>query len=58
MEDDRIAVIETQLAQARQAADEADRKYTEVKQQFGQRRFGFRETAQATLSSLLLTFFS
>ena len=31
MEDDRIAVIEAQLAQAKQIADEADRKYEEVK---------------------------
>ncbi len=33
MEDDRIAVIEAQLAQAKQIADEADRKYEEVKYQ-------------------------
>ena len=31
MEDDRIAVLEAQLAQAKQIADEADRKYEEVK---------------------------
>jgi|688.fasta_scaffold1282373_1 hypothetical protein len=31
MEDDRIAIIEAQLAQAKQIADEADRKYEEVK---------------------------
>ena len=31
MEDDRVAIIEAQLAQAKQIADEADRKYEEVK---------------------------
>ena len=31
MEDDRVAIIESQLAQAKQIADEADRKYEEVK---------------------------
>ncbi len=30
MEDDRVAIIEAQLAQAKQIADEADRKYEEV----------------------------
>ena len=31
MEDDKVAIIEAQLAQAKQIADEADRKYEEVK---------------------------
>ena len=31
MEDDRVAILETQLAQAKQIAEEADRKYEEVK---------------------------
>ncbi len=30
MEDDRTALLETQLAQAKQIAEEADRKYEEV----------------------------
>jgi tropomyosin 1 len=30
MEDDRIAILEQQLAQAKQIAEEADRKYEEV----------------------------
>ena len=31
MEDDRLAILETQLAQAKQIAEEADKKYEEVK---------------------------
>jgi len=30
MEDDRVAVLETQLSQAKQIAEEADKKYEEV----------------------------
>lgn len=30
MEDDKVAVLEAQLAQAKQIAEEADRKYEEV----------------------------
>lgn len=30
MEDDRVAILETQLAQAKQIAEEADKKYEEV----------------------------
>ena len=48
MEDDKVAIIEAQLAQAKQIADEADRKYEEVKcktkNEFGHHRF--RQTAQ------------
>lgn len=31
MEDDKMAILEAQLAQAKQIAEEADRKYEEVK---------------------------
>ncbi len=31
MEDDRLAILETQLAQAKQIAEEADKKYEEVR---------------------------
>ena len=31
MEDDRVSVLESQLAQAKQIAEEADKKYEEVK---------------------------
>jgi len=30
MEDDKVAILEAQLAQAKQIAEEADRKYEEV----------------------------
>lgn len=30
MEDDRVAILETQLAQAKLIAEEADKKYEEV----------------------------
>lgn len=30
MEDDKLAILEAQLAQAKQIAEEADRKYEEV----------------------------
>lgn len=30
MEDDRVAILESQLAQAKQIAEEADKKYEEV----------------------------
>ena len=49
MEDDRIAVLEAQLAQAKQIADEADRKYEEVTHQ---RRF--RQSAQTPKFALTL----
>lgn len=31
MEDDRVSILETQLAQAKLIAEEADKKYEEVK---------------------------
>ena len=31
MEDDRVAILETQLAQAKLIAEEADKKYEEVR---------------------------
>jgi tropomyosin 1 len=33
MEDDRVSVLEAQLAQAKLIAEEADRKYEEVEKQ-------------------------
>jgi hypothetical protein len=33
MEDDRVGVVESQLAQAKLIAEEADKKYEEVKSQ-------------------------
>lgn len=33
MEDDRVAILEAQLSQAKLIAEEADRKYEEVYQQ-------------------------
>lgn len=32
MEDDRVAILESQLAQAKQIAEEADKKYEEVRE--------------------------
>ena len=57
MEDDKVAIIESQLAQAKQIADEADRKYEEVKSRgdglnqgchFLAAQILTRETAQGT----------
>lgn len=39
MEDDRVAILETQLAQAKQIAEEADRKYEEVNEHYGELSF-------------------
>jgi hypothetical protein len=46
MEDDKVAIIEAQLAQAKQIADEADRKYEEVNQLRKTRNLSFWQTAK------------
>ena len=43
MEDDRVAILEAQLAQAKLIAEEADKKYEEVNDEDGRGRRGMED---------------